>query len=189
MGCGLSTQKAAAGAFTSSVKALSVDMKTRFATVDQEVLGPHKEVATANLAFVYGKTANIFLLTTPPFHKPPPRPRPEGEERAAEEGESEAPATEEVRWTFFNDSKSDSIVEATFFRARGLRAARAHGAAEDTASHVKLELSDGGRVKAEVTVPAGATVAFVEGPINGYMWKCVVLDSKTNRFEPATAAE
>ncbi|AYU78411.1 conserved hypothetical protein [Leishmania infantum JPCM5] len=189
MGCGSSAPKADTSASTEEVRALSVDMKTHFANIDPEVLGPHKESAKAKLAFMYGKTANIFLLTTEPFHKPHHQPKPEGEEHAPEDDEKQASAVEEIRWTLFNDGKSDATVEATFFRAEALRPARAHGAAEDAESPVKLEFSDGGCVKAKVSVPAGATVAFVEGPIKGYMWKCMVLDPKTSRFEPALAAE
>ncbi|CBZ26697.1 conserved hypothetical protein [Leishmania mexicana MHOM/GT/2001/U1103] len=189
MGCGSSAQTADTSAFNGKVRALSVDMKTHFAAIDLEVLGPHKENAKAKLAFIYGKTANIFLLTTQPFHKPPHQPKPEGEENAAEEVERQASAVEEIRWILFNDSKSDATVEATFFRAEALRPARAHRAAEDAESPVKLEFSDGGCVKAKVSVPAGATMAFVEGPIKGYMWKCMVFDPKTSRFEPALAAE
>ncbi|KAI5686793.1 hypothetical protein MNV84_03449 [Leishmania braziliensis] len=188
MGCGSSAQNADAHASNQEVKALSIGMKTRFAAIDPEVLGPYKEDATAKLVFMYGKTASIFLLITPPFHKPCPHSNPEGEESSTEEGEKKAPAVEETRWTIFNDSKSDATVEATFFHAEALRAARAHGAAEDAASPVQLEPLDNGRVKAEVAVPAGATVAFVEGPIKGYMWRCSVLDFKTGRFEPAVAA-
>ncbi|KAG5480045.1 hypothetical protein LSCM1_06467 [Leishmania martiniquensis] len=190
MGCGLSAPKSTEEASNREANALALKTNTRFATIDAQVLGPYKEDAAATLAFVYGKAANIFLLTTPPFHKPQQHLHQVGEDNATEEGEKKAPAEEEeVRWTIFNDSKSNAMVEATFFRAEGLRAARAYGAAEDAVSPVKLEFSNGGRVKAEVAVPAGATVAFVEGPIRGYMWKCMVLDSKTNRFEPATSAE
>ncbi|GET88188.1 hypothetical protein, conserved [Leishmania tarentolae] len=187
MGCGSSSQNADASAFNKEVKALSADMKTCFATIDAEVLGPHKEEAKAKLVFTYGKTANIFLLTTQPFHKPQGQQKPEGEEKVTEVDDKQAPAVEEIRWTIFNDSKNDATVEATFFRAAALRAARAHGAAEDAKSPVEIDVSEGRYVKAKVTVPAGATVAFVEGPIKGYMWRCMVFDPKTSAFEPAVA--
>ncbi|KAG5506493.1 hypothetical protein JKF63_05996 [Porcisia hertigi] len=188
MGCGSSAQNEA---YISNpdVGALSAHMKTRFASIDPETLGPYKEDARAKLAFMYGRVANIFLLITPPFHQGDDHPKLEGEEVAAEEGEAAAPAVGEIRWTLFNDSKCDVTVEATFFHAEALRVARARGASGDTATGVKLERFDSGRVKAEVAVPAGSTVAFVEGPIRGYMWKCMVYDSKVGRFEPAVAAE
>lgn len=199
------------------VKALSMDMKTRFASVDPAVLGDYKDEAMAKLTFVYGHTANIFLIVTPPFEpahhheqaethaethaehdgeapQPPQQEAEDAEEKKKEEDPEEAKKKEapeeakkkeevkEVRWTVFNDSKSAAKVEATFFHAEELRRAGSE-------SSVKMERRDGGVVKAMVDVPAGATVAFVEGPIKGYMYKCLVYDPKTSNFELAASTK
>lgn len=192
MGCITSSQKDVDNAPTGAVKALSTNMKTRFGNVDPDVLGDFKEEAVANLAFVYGRMVNIYLITSPPFHPAPKEEAYPAEQQAAGEnaegGEAQQEAAaakekpvEEVRWTFFNDSKSDARVESTFFHAAALRCA---GSEES----VKMERSDNGLVKASVAVPAGATVAFVEGPIKGYMYKCFVHDPRTDTFELAAPA-
>lgn len=197
MGCITSSQKDVDGAPSGEVKALSTDMKTRFANVDPEVLGDYKEEAVAELAFVYGRTTNVYIIKTPPFHPAQDaeytkeQAKAEGGEKQKADGEegqedqAESPKekpVKETRWTIFNDSKESAKVEATFFHAEALRSA---GSEES----VKVHRGDNGVVKATVEVPAGATVAFVEGPINGYMYKCMVHDAKTNTFELAAPAK
>ncbi|KAK7198822.1 hypothetical protein NESM_000847900 [Novymonas esmeraldas] len=199
MGCGSSAQKADAGTASGDALTKACDVGKRFASVDPDVLGPHADVATAKLVFTYGKTANIFLIVTPPFQQHQQQqqayPTDGGDDAAAAgaatttEEQKAAPAVPEIRWTMFNDSKSDATVEATFFRAEAVRVARAPDAADDAASPVKIERFEGGRVKAELAIPAGATVAFVEGPIKGYMWKCAVYNVKTKSFEPAFSVD
>lgn len=205
MGCITSSQKDVDAEPSGEVKALSMDMKTRFANVDADVLGDYKDEAVARLAFIYGRSANIYIITTPPFHpahhhehgeshaekekkegeEGAEQPRPEKEhaedaEAAAAENKKDKPV-KEVRWAIFNDSKSEAKLESTFFHAEHLRSA---GSEES----VKLVRMDNGAVRASISIPAGATVPFVEGPINGYMYKCVVHDPKTNTFELAASA-
>jgi hypothetical protein len=220
MGCGASSQKDVdAGEPNGEVKALSTDVKTRFANVDAAVLGDYKEEAMARLAFKYGRLANIYVITTPPFHpakhhhhshaethekkgeekeeaeekkeeteekKEGGGGEEEGEQQHADKAEAKEKTEEkpvkETRWTIFNDSKSAAKMESTFFHCESLRVA----GSEDK---VKLTHIGNGAVRASIDVPAGATVAFVEGPINGYMYKCAVHDPKTNTFELAASTE
>ncbi|KPA75247.1 hypothetical protein ABB37_08554 [Leptomonas pyrrhocoris] len=189
MGCVTSSKKDVEAVPSGEVKALSMDMKTRFANVDAEVLGDYKDEAMAELMFVYGRSANIYIIKTPPFHPASLHERKEEEAKNEGEEDKEYPQEEtkeepvkEVRWAIFNDSKDDAKFETTFFHAEELRNA-GNG---DGVSFVRKE---NGSVVASVYVPAGATVPFVEGPIMGCMYKCVVHDPKTNAFEFAAAAK
>ncbi|KPI88162.1 hypothetical protein ABL78_2739 [Leptomonas seymouri] len=186
MGCITSSQKDVNGAHSGDVKARPGDVKTRFASINLEVLGDHKDKAMAELIFVYDQSANIYLIKTPPLHPAPPKEE-HPQENEGEEAKEEHPQEEveeepvhEVRWVIFNDSKSDAKFETTFFHADQLRSAGDENSLE-------LVHKANGTTVASMDVPAGATVPFVEGFIKGFMYKCTVFDPKTNAFEIAVS--
>lgn len=204
MGCVVTSEKKAG---TSEGPKVPV-AKFRFGSPDYDVfgVGTDKTKIESRPIFELGRTV-IFLLVAPAVHEQVAEyatdAKTEAEEAKAEGQEEAAAATDNaaappappappapaaskeqekppVRWALYNDGKPDAQFHCTFFHAENVKVL-------DT-SATKENRMDGHRLQTEVSVAGGKTVAYVEGPIGGYMWRCAIKDAEGN-YQPAHTYE
>lgn len=214
MGCGASSQSGKAALPKKEVLALSPEMKTVVAKVNPEALGEHRDIALARRVFVHGCNGAVFLITTPAASTPgkvavaaeaaehaadiqpaeneagshdeaepetAPADHGEAATRPSQSSSKEGGEIAKVRWIIFNDSRSELRLHATFFKADSVQVLS--GAKMEEVSRTN------GRLKTILIVPPGTTVPFVEGDIQGYMWRCEVKIAATGDYIPAMAFE
>lgn len=86
-----------------------------------------------------------------------------------------------ARWAIYNDGKPDVRIQCFLFHAAAIRVI-------PSAATTERRAPDTGRLQADVTVAGLQTVAYIEGPISGYMWKCLV-KSADGEFQPSNEVD